>query len=62
MTDFWVESRIDLDHLAAQMADELGKDALLEFVKTLDLRVSEWDFTVKLRDFFNAIDYSEVES
>lgn len=55
MSDFWIESRIDLDTLARQMADEIDNEALVDFIKLVDDRVAEWDFTEKLRDYFNGI-------
>jgi hypothetical protein len=56
----WLEAKIDLGTLVYHMSD-LPNELLVEFVKKLDERVGEWDFTVKLRDFFNGIDYSEAE-
>lgn len=57
----WLELKVDLDGLAHNM-EELDRDTLFEFVKRLDERVAEWDFTVKLRDYFNGLDYSGVEN
>ncbi|BET51809.1 hypothetical protein RGQ21_67910 [Kitasatospora aureofaciens] len=56
----WLEAKIDLDSLAHYMSD-LPNELLIEFITSLDLRVAEWDFTVKLRDYFNGLDFEEVE-
>jgi hypothetical protein len=55
MADFWIEARVKLDNLAEQMADEVERDELVKFVKELDDRVREWNFTHELRDYFNGV-------
>lgn len=57
--EFWTEVKVNLTHLVSQMSSEIDNDTLFELVKDLDLAVAEWDFTVKLRDYFNSIDYPE---
>ncbi|MFE8916845.1 hypothetical protein [Streptomyces globisporus] len=54
----WLETRVELDSLSLSMCD-MNRDVLFEFVKALDERVAEWDFTVKLRDYFNGMNYPE---
>lgn len=49
-----VEGQVRLDWLVEQIADELDHEELFEFVKTLDLRAADYDFTVSLRDHFIA--------
>ncbi|MFD5308278.1 hypothetical protein [Streptomyces ardesiacus] len=56
----WLEAEIDLDFLAHHMSD-LPNELLLEFITSLDLRVAEWDFTAMIRDYFNGLDYPEVD-
>jgi hypothetical protein len=56
----WLELKVDLDGLVHNM-EELDRDVLVDFVKRLDERVAEWDFTVKLRDYFNGLNYLGVD-
>ncbi|MEU0952828.1 hypothetical protein ABZ353_10870 [Streptomyces niveus] len=58
MVEFWPEIKVDLDSLARQLATQVTNESLVEFIKDLD-SVAEWDFTVKLRDYFNGLDYPE---
>lgn len=46
-----IEGEVRLDWLVEQVADELGHDDLLWFIKGLDARAASYEFTVALRDY-----------
>jgi hypothetical protein len=56
-----LDVQVDLEDLVYHMSD-FDNETLIEFVQALDERVGEWDFTVKLRDYFNGINYIEVDN
>jgi hypothetical protein len=47
-----IESAIDLEELAATLAEQLDEDALVQFVVDLDLYRLDWSFTEKLFKHF----------
>jgi hypothetical protein len=47
--------------LAQQLVDELSHAALMKLIKDIDARVADFDFTLKLRDFFIQEVREEVE-
>lgn len=59
--EFWVPVQVDLDVLAIEMANEIDQGDLIQFVKALDERVGDWDFTRALRDLFNGMTFPEEE-
>jgi hypothetical protein len=49
-----LRTSIPFDDLARQLVDELNHPALLKLIKGIDEYVSEYEFTMKLRDHFVA--------
>jgi hypothetical protein len=43
---------IPLDHLRHALLEGLNRDALIAFIKDLDSEIQDWEFTLKLCDYF----------
>lgn len=48
-----VGTSLDISVLIERLAAQLDRDELLEFIKKLDLEVSDWDFTNRLTAYFD---------
>jgi hypothetical protein len=46
-----IQGTVRLGWLVQQVTSQLSSDELLDFVKELDLRVADYDFTKSLRDY-----------
>lgn len=49
-----ITASLSLDDLAAQLVSASNHDALLKFIQTIDAKVAEWGFTMKLHRHFAA--------
>lgn len=47
-----VDANIDDEELIRQLIRQNHRDDLIDFIKSLDLAVAEYEFTEKLRDYF----------
>ena len=43
---------VSSESLVESMIDDADHDALIELIKDIDLRIADWDFTLKLCDYF----------
>ena len=46
-----IHTNVDLDNLIEEIGT-LNDETIFEFIKSIDMRVAEYNFTKKLRDYF----------
>jgi len=47
-----INLNMPIEGLISSIKRDLSKDEIINLVKAIDLEVAEYDFTIKLRDYF----------
>ena len=47
-----INLNMPIEGLISSIKRDLSKDEIISLVKAIDLEVAEYDFTIKLRDYF----------